>query len=54
MSNPATALGIDIGGTNLRVARVSGIGEILDWSAEPIARDPSGPARPDRGALPEN
>ena len=40
MSNPATALGIDIGGTNLRVARVSGIGEILDWSAEPIARDP--------------
>ena len=40
MSNPATALGIDIGGTNLRVARVSGIGEILDWYAEPIARDP--------------
>lgn len=41
MSSPATALGIDIGGTNLRVARVSGIGEILDWCAEPIARDPA-------------
>ena len=35
MSNPATALGIDIGGTNLRVARVSGIGEILDWLSNP-------------------
>ncbi len=41
MPNPAaTAIGIDIGGTNLRAARVSGIGEILDFRSEPITRDP--------------
>ncbi len=40
MHSTATAIGIDIGGTNLRAARVSGIGEILDFVAEPITRDP--------------
>ncbi|WP_245504294.1 ROK family protein [Lichenihabitans psoromatis] len=40
MQHSATAIGIDIGGTNLRVGRVSSGGEILDWVAEPITRDP--------------
>lgn len=40
MRSPATAIGIDIGGTNLRAARISGIGEILEFRAEPITRDP--------------
>lgn len=40
MRSPAAAIGIDIGGTNLRAARISGIGEILEFHAEPIARDP--------------
>lgn len=34
------AIGIDVGGTNLRVARVSAAGEILASSAERISRDP--------------
>jgi glucokinase len=41
MRTTATAIGIDIGGTNLRAGRVSSSGEILDWHAEPIARDPA-------------
>ena len=40
MRSSASALGIDIGGTNLRAARVSPIGEILDFRSEPITRDP--------------
>jgi glucokinase len=34
------AIGIDIGGTNIRAARVSGDGRILDRRAVPSARDP--------------
>ncbi len=41
MRQTATAIGIDIGGTNLRAARVSSAGEILEWQAEPIVRDPA-------------
>ena len=40
MRSSASALGIDIGGTNLRAARVSPIGEILEFRSEPITRDP--------------
>ena len=35
-----TAIGVDIGGTNLRAARVSASGEILARRAEPIGRAP--------------
>lgn len=35
------AIGIDIGGTNLRAARVSATGEILDRASERIIRDPN-------------
>jgi glucokinase len=35
------AIGIDIGGTNLRAARVSATGEILDRVSEKITRDPN-------------
>ncbi len=40
MPGGATAIGIDIGGTNLRLARVSDVGEILDGRSEAVARDP--------------
>lgn len=40
MGQTATAIGIDIGGTNVRAALVSGCGEILDHRSEPVARDP--------------
>ncbi len=33
------AVGIDIGGTNLRVARISSTGRILARSAQRISRD---------------
>lgn len=36
----STAIGIDIGGTNLRAARISGAGEILDRLSEKSAPDP--------------
>ena len=36
----ATAIGVDIGGTNLRVARVSGAGDVLEGRSEAVARDP--------------
>ena len=39
-THPLAAIGIDIGGTNLRAARVSSIGEILEFRSEPITRDP--------------
>jgi glucokinase len=35
-----SALGVDIGGTNLRVARVTGDGRIADRRSEAISRDP--------------
>ena len=35
------AIGIDIGGTNLRAARVSAAGEILDRVSEKITREPN-------------
>jgi glucokinase len=35
------AIGIDIGGTNLRAARVSGAGEILERVSEKITRNPN-------------
>ncbi|TIY10707.1 MAG: ROK family protein, partial [Mesorhizobium sp.] len=34
------AIGIDIGGTNLRAARISGTGEIIDRISEKSAPDP--------------
>jgi glucokinase len=39
MRRPAAAIGIDIGGTNLRAARVSETGAILDYVTERISRD---------------
>ncbi|WEK49384.1 MAG: ROK family protein [Candidatus Kaistia colombiensis] len=39
MPDTSTAIGIDIGGTNLRAARVSGAGEILERLSERIDRD---------------
>lgn len=39
MPDTSTAIGIDIGGTNLRAARVSGAGEILERVSERIDRD---------------
>ena len=41
MPDTSTAIGIDIGGTNLRAARVSGAGEILERVSERIDRDPN-------------
>ncbi len=35
-----TAIGVDIGGTNLRAARVTNRGEILERISERITRDP--------------
>ena len=32
-----SAIGVDLGGTNVRAARVSASGEIFDWIAEPTA-----------------
>ena len=36
----ATAIGIDVGGTQLRAAHVSAAGKVLAWLAEPTATDP--------------
>lgn len=38
MSDPKTALGVDIGGTNIRVARVSSAGEILERVTDRVPR----------------
>jgi len=35
----ATAIGIDVGGTQVRAANVSATGEVLAWTAEPTASD---------------
>ena len=35
-----TAIGIDIGGTNIRAARISKSGEILEWKAEQTESEP--------------
>ncbi|TPK77466.1 ROK family protein [Mesorhizobium sp. B2-4-15] len=40
MPNTSMAIGIDIGGTNLRAARISGTGEILKRVSEKSAPDP--------------
>ena len=40
MSN-ATAIGVDIGGTNIRAARISSSGEVLEWATHPTASQPS-------------
>jgi glucokinase len=40
MSN-VTAIGVDIGGTNIRAARISLSGEILEWATHPTASQPS-------------
>ncbi|TGR23286.1 MULTISPECIES: ROK family protein [unclassified Mesorhizobium] len=40
MSHKSMAIGIDIGGTNLRAARISGTGEILKRLSEKSAPDP--------------
>ena len=39
MSN-ATAIGVDIGGTNIRAARISSSGEVLEWATHPTASQP--------------
>ena len=40
MSN-VTAIGVDIGGTNIRAARISSFGEVLEWATHPTASQPS-------------
>jgi predicted NBD/HSP70 family sugar kinase len=40
MSN-LTAIGVDIGGTNIRAARISALGEVLEWATHPTANQPS-------------
>ncbi|RWM03804.1 MAG: ROK family protein [Mesorhizobium sp.] len=40
MPHTSMAIGVDIGGTNLRAARISGTGEILERMAEKSAPDP--------------
>ncbi len=40
MSN-ATAIGVDIGGTNIRAARISSFGEVLEWATHPTESQPS-------------
>ena len=40
MSN-VTAIGVDIGGTNIRAARISSLGEVLEWATHPTASQPS-------------
>jgi glucokinase len=40
MSNVA-AIGVDIGGTNIRAARISSFGEVLEWATHPTASQPS-------------
>ena len=37
----ATAIGIDVGGTQIRAARISGAGDVLDWAMRPTAGDPA-------------
>jgi glucokinase len=37
----ATAIGIDVGGTQIRAARISAAGEVLAWTAQPTAAEPS-------------
>src|SRR4030095_11240056 len=36
-----TASGVDIGGTNIRAARISSFGEALEWATHPTASQPS-------------
>lgn len=36
----ATAIGFDVGGTNMRAARISGRGEILAWQTQPTESQP--------------
>ena len=35
-----TAIGIDVGGTQMRAARISATGDVLDWTAQPTASEP--------------
>jgi glucokinase len=36
----SSAIGIDLGGTQIRAARVTALGDVLDWIAEPTADAP--------------
>jgi glucokinase len=36
----ASAIGIDVGGTQIRAAHVSAAGDVLAWNAQPTATDP--------------
>jgi glucokinase len=36
-----TAIGVDIGGTNIRAGRISASGKILEWATHPTASQPS-------------
>jgi glucokinase len=38
--NDVTAIGFDVGGTNIRAARISGGGEILAWQTQPTESQP--------------
>jgi glucokinase len=40
VSGTVSAIGIDVGGTQIRAARVSDAGDVLDWTAEPTATAP--------------
>lgn len=35
-----TAIGVDVGGTNIRAARIAGDGAVLEWKAHPTASQP--------------
>ena len=48
---PDTAIGIDIGGTRIRVARVTQAGEMLDRHVEPVRSDRAGLAAQVAGLL---
>ncbi len=36
----ATAIGFDVGGTNIRAARISQAGEVLKWQSQPTGNEP--------------
>ena len=40
MSRAASAIGIDVGGTQIRAALISAAGDVLHWTAQPTATEP--------------
>ena len=43
-----TAIGVDVGGTHVRAARISGAGDVLDWAMRSDGRRPGAGCRADR------